>query len=151
MSIGIWAQSNDPKTESAKRRIESLPLSKTGHGKKVPFPYASRTAYKDIFTNEEINHAINSAPVKIIRIAGLHAIQHSVRGDRVEEYIKHPNLLEEGQRSPKHKGLIDLPIVVQYRGIRYIHDGHHRTTAEWALGHNKVEARFVDLDHLHQV
>jgi hypothetical protein len=131
--------------------MDSLPLAKTGHGKKVPFPYAARAAYKDDFTNQEINAAIENAPIKLIKIAGLHAIQHSIKPERAEEYIKHPNLLEPGQRSPKHKGLVDVPIVIQYQGLRFLHDGHHRTTAAWALGETKIEARYANLDALEKV
>lgn len=151
MSIAAWAHKHDPAIEMAERKVSSLPLSKTGNGKRVPFPYASRIAYKEDFTNQEINQAIENAPVKLIRIAGLHAIQHSVKDDRVNEYVKHPELVLEGQRHPRHKGLVDLPIVIQYQGMRFIHDGHHRTTAAWALGESKIEARFVNLDGMVKV
>jgi hypothetical protein len=135
----------------AERKVQALPLSKTGHGQRVPFPYAPRQAYKEDFTNQEINHAIENAPVKWIRIAGLHAIQHSIKADRVMEYIQHPDVIREGQRNPVHKGLVDLPIVIQYQGLRFIHDGHHRTTAAWALGEKNVEARYVNLDAVEKV
>jgi hypothetical protein len=151
MGLAQWAHAKDPALEMAERKVHSLPLSKTGHGVKVPFPYAARAAYKTDFSNQEINQAIEDAPVKLIRIAGLHAIQHSVKVDRVLEYIKHHELLLKGTRSPLHKGLVDLPIVIQYQGIRFIHDGHHRTTAAWALGEDNVEARYVNLDALVKV
>lgn len=133
-----------PTTERAKKRIEELPI--TPNGKRVPFPYATRNVIKLDFTNEEINAAIDAAPLKTVPIVGLHAIQHSVKGPRVDEYIDHPHVIPEGQRSPKSKTLVDVPIVIQYHHIRFLWDGNHRTVAMWARGRKEITVRYVNLD-----
>jgi hypothetical protein len=149
--LASWAHARHPGRSEAKEKIERAPLSSTAHGKVVPFPYADKEEYKKDFSNSEINQAIDSAPKRSIPIAGLHAIQHSVKADRVQEYIDHPNIVPEGQRHPVHRGVVDVPIIIQYKGKRYIHDGHHRTTGEMLLGKKDILARFVDLDSVKKV
>lgn len=144
MSLAKWARS---KTRGeAKEKLHELPISETARGKAVPFPFADKSAYKAKFSNQEINQAIASAPKKRVSLTGLHAIQHSVREERVADYIDHPDEIPEGQRHPEHRGPIDVPVVIQYDGERYIHDGHHRSTAAKLSGEKDIVARFVDLD-----
>jgi hypothetical protein len=149
--LASWAHARHPGRVEAKEKIERAPLSETTHGKAVPFPYADKSAYKNDFTNSEINQAIESAPKKAVPIAGLHAIQHSVKAEKVKEYIDHPNAIPEGQRHPTHRGVIDTPIIINYKGKRYIHDGHHRTVGEMLLGKKDIMARYVDLDTVKKV
>ena len=145
--LASWVHSRDPKVAKAKTLVENLPESPTKHGKEVPLPYMDpKQGYLKAFTSKEINEAIEKAPIKKIKIADLHAIQHSVKDHRVEEYLDHPSIIPKGTRSPKHGGLVDYPIVIQYKGIKALHDGHHRTTGEMAMGAKYIDARFVNFD-----
>lgn len=149
--LAKWVRAHDPDKDTAKKRLEKMPMAKTAHGSRVPFPYADKAAYKDKFSNQEINHAIQSAPTRKVPLSKLHAIQHSVKPDRVKEYIDHPDAVPEGQKHPTARTPTDLPIVVHSGGADYIHDGHHRATAELLMGARSIEARYVDLDALEKV
>ena len=147
MDLSSWAHSRDPKVTKAKALVERLPESPTKHGKEVPLPYKDpKEGYLNDFSSKEINGAIEKAPIKKIKIADLHAIQHSVKDYRVEEYLDHPHVIPKGARSPKHGGLVDYPIVIQHKGIKFLHDGHHRTTGAMAMGEKTIDARFVNFD-----
>lgn len=150
--LSSWARARDPKTSKAKERAKKLPESETKHGKAVPFPYTDpkKTYLKD-FTNKEINTQIESASIKRRPLKGLHAIQHSVKTPRVEEYIEHPDAIPPEQRHPSHRGKIDVPIEVKYKGVRHIHDGHHRLTALHLQGETHADMRYVDLDKVERV
>lgn len=147
VALSKWAYARDPAVGKAKLRAVAMPESPTKHGKLVPFPYkdAKQTYLKD-FSNKEINAAIESAPIRRVALKGLHAIQHSVKVQRLEDYIAHPDIIPPGQRHPSHRGKIDEPIVVQYKRVRYIHDGHHRLTAEMLKGATHDDVRFANLD-----
>jgi hypothetical protein len=121
-----------------------MPESETGKGKAVPFPYRDKGAYKASHTNKEINAAIKGASVEQVPLAGLHAIQHSVRADQVAWCIRHPRGVRGGARGP-HGGPVDLPIVVEFEGVRYIHDGHHRLVALRLEGVRSARVRLVRL------
>jgi hypothetical protein len=146
-ALSTWAYARDPKVGKAKLRAVAMPESPTKHGKLVPFPYkdAKQTYLKD-FSNKEINSAIESAPIRRVPLKGIHAIQHSVKAGCIEDYLSHPNIVPPGQRHPEHRGKVDKPIVVQYKGVRYLHDGHHRLTADHLLGKTHADVRFADLD-----
>jgi hypothetical protein len=146
-ALSKWAYARDPKVGKAKLRAVAMPESPTKHGKLVPFPYkdAKQTYLKD-FSNKEINAAIEAAPIRRISLKGLHAIQHSVTVDRLEDYIAHPDIVPPGQRHPEHRGKVDVPIVVQYKRVRYVHDGHHRLTAKLLTGETHDDVRFANLD-----
>ncbi len=107
-------------------------------------PYTDRVAYKQDFTDREINDAIRKAAIETIPIQGLRAIQHSVRPERVRQYIDNPNL-SAGEKSEAGTPA-DVPVVVQYQGNRYIHDGHHRIVAAKLLGDHAIKARLAKLD-----
>ncbi len=139
-----WAQNEDPMKDVAKRRLDLLPDSVTNHGLRVPLPFTDRVYYKQDFTDAQINNAIRQAPIKTVPIKGLRAIQHSVQRDRVRQYIDNPNLAE-GKRSDADTPA-DFPVVIQYRGDRYIHDGHHRIVADKLQGIKSAAVRLVKLD-----
>lgn len=150
-ALASWTHARSPAKQEAKDKIERAPMSSTTHGKAVPLPFADKNEYKKDFSNQEINQAIANAPKRSIPIEGIHAIQHSVKDDRVKEYIDYPHVIPEGQRHPVHRGIVDVPIVIHYKGKKYLHDGHHRTTAEMLLGKKEVLGRWVDLDNVKKV
>ena len=121
------------------------PESETGKGLAVPLPFADKAEYHQGLTNRQINHAIRAAPVEKRPIEGLHAIQHSVQRDRVEQYVEDPNLVEPGALNPKSKTPIDHPVEVERFGKRWLHDGHHRVTAEILKGKKEASFRVVRL------
>jgi hypothetical protein len=145
MSAAGWAKSRAALAR-AKRHLAALPESSTGHGAAVPFPVADRKKYRAGHDNKTVNAAIAKAPVERVPLAGLHAIQHSVKPERVLQYLEDPHQAALGQKHPRAGTPTDYPIVVQQGGERYVHDGHHRATAQWLLGKRTVEARLVDLD-----
>lgn len=108
--------------------------------------FIDRDAYEKLIGNRELNALIDAAPIRMVVIANLVAIQHTINADRVAQYILNPKLRRRGLRDPYHGGLIDLPIVIRLVGTSYIHDGHHRTVASKLLGAREERGRFVDLD-----
>ena len=150
MTLDAWVKKRDPARNEAKNKLDDLPRSVTAHGKAVPFPFADKNDYKKVFNNKVINSAIESASKKSVKLSSLHAIQHSVKDKRVTEYLDYPvdRLIPEGTRDPKHRGLIDTPIVIHFKGKKYIHDGHHRLTAEKLAGKTHSLVRYVDLDNI---
>jgi hypothetical protein len=135
----------------AEERLEKLPASKSGKGVKVPFPYVSRDAYKQDFSNSEINQFIASAPKKKVPLASLHAIQHSVQPERVKEYIKYPDIVPEDAKHPAARTPVDVPIVIHYQGVSLVHDGHHRLSALKLSGESHAMVRYIDLDAVTKV
>lgn len=149
--LAAWVHARHPSTAKASKRVQKLPESETKRGKAVPFPYKdAKKTYLADFDGKEINRAIEGASVRRVPLAGLHAIQHSVNADRVQDYIDHPDIIPKGARHPRHRGKIDHPIVVEYQGTRYIHDGHHRLTARKLAGAKDADVRFVNLDRGHK-
>lgn len=125
-------------------------LRATPGGPFIAFPYrfVDRRVYEPKFAVHHLNAAIDAAPVKDVPLASLHGIQHTVARARVAQYIENPKLARRGTRDKLHGGLVDLPIVVRFEGVNYVHDGHHRATAEFYSGGKLLECRFVDLDEL---
>lgn len=146
MSLAAWAHSKDPAVDDAKQKLAAIPMSETGHGAQVPFPFANKNEIKSKFSNREINHAIRKASVTKISLKGLHSIQHSVHPKHVEEYIDHPNLIPKGQQHASAKVPVDHPTVIEYGGKRYLWDGNHRLTAKVLLGERDADVRLVKLD-----
>lgn len=150
-ALATWVHARSPARDEAKRKLAALPLAKNGKGKAVPFPFADKQVYKKDFSNQEIKDAIASAPERTIPLDGIYSIQHSVQAPRVARYIDHPHVIPEGQRHPSHRGPIDHPIVIQYKGVRFAHDGNHRLTAAKLSGARSAVVRFVDLDRVEKV
>lgn len=144
MTTGGWAAKRAGRSD-ARARLASLPESGTGHGSAVPFPFADRKAYEDRHSTDEINAAIKAAPVERVKLSDLHAIQHSVKPERVEQYIDDPGLKPPADLHPRAGTPVDHPVVVVAGGKSYLHDGHHRCTARWCEGHDDVEARVARL------
>jgi len=143
MSLGAWAAQRQGE-KPAERLLEQMPRSETDHGAKVPLPFADRKAIKDKHSNKEINKAIAKAPVKKVQIKDLYAIQHSVKPERVREYIRNPETIP-GKRHPEAHTPTDHPVVIRQGGKSYLWDGHHRVTARILRGKTDTNARVVDL------
>jgi hypothetical protein len=143
-----WARSKDGSIAAATAKLDAMPLSETGKGVAVPFPHADKEAIKSHFSNEQIAQAIARAPTKRVALKGLRSLQHSVRPERVAEYIAHPDVVDEGARHHEHGGPIDVPIIMQFRGQRFAWDGNHRSVAAYLTGEKTIDARLVDLDSL---
>src|SRR5277367_6686128 len=96
--LGSWVTRRDPDRGNAQDKLAHLPLSETLHGKAVPFPFADKHAYKKHFSNQQINAAIESASKVDVPLDDLHAIQHSIKDDRVSEYLHYDpeKLIPEG-------------------------------------------------------
>ena len=145
-----WADSKDPKKQKtspleAHVKLAQLPDSETRKGKAVPFPFRDRSYYKGIYSNKDINHRIELAPVVEIPLKDLTSAQHSVKERLVSYYIDFPDA-KTGSVHPKSGTPTDVPVVMQKDGIRTLWDGNHRTTAAWCRGDKAIPARFVNLD-----
>lgn len=145
MSAFVFAQHRGSRTR-AEKALAKLPESVTKHGVAVPFPYADREEYKAGHTNREINKAIQRAPVVSVPLRGIYSIQHSVKSDRVKQYLEEPHLRPPAELHPKAHTPVDFPIVIQCGGKRFLHDGNHRCAAAWLSGDKQVNARLVKLD-----
>jgi hypothetical protein len=140
-----WA-SQKSGLKRAERKLAELPESETKHGAAVPWPYADRSAYKGKHTNQEINARIKKAPIVRVPLKHLHAIQHSVKPERVDQYLRDPGQKPLGAKHSKAGTPIDHPIVIKEKGRLYIHDGHHRLTADYLQGKRDADARLIDFD-----
>ena len=144
MNARAWADKRAMR-DRALVELGRLPDSETGHGAAVPFPFVDRGTYHQGLGNKEINRAIREAPVAEVPLDGLKAIQHSVKKDRVAQYIENPHIMKPGELNPESKTPIDYPVVMERDGVRYIHDGHHRLTAEKLQGKQVGKVRLVKL------
>ena len=147
MHLKSWAKSQ-PESTPEKLAIAKLgKMEATCAGKVlIPFPIRDREVYEKAFGNKTINAAIAKSPVQAVPLDGLHGIQTSVNRDEVKDFIKDPNSVPRGKMSPRHGGPIDYPVVIQYRGERLIHDGHHRLTAALLRGEKTAMVRLTKLD-----
>lgn len=148
MGLAKWVDRRGRATRSAEAALALLRATPGGPLIAFPYRFVDRRVYEPKFETRDLNAAIDAAPVASVPLASLHGIQHTVARARVEQYVRNPRLQRRGTRSPDHGGLVDLPIVVRYRGVNYVHDGHHRATADFYRGGRLLECRFVDLDAL---
>jgi hypothetical protein len=145
VSAASWA-SRRANNADAERRLSRMPVSETGRGAAVPFPFADRKVIHDRHSNREINEAISASGIRRVRLDSLHAIQHSVKPDRVDQYIRDPALRPPGDLHDRAHTPVDHPVVIRQDGKNYLWDGHHRATAKKLRGDKDVDARFVDFD-----
>jgi hypothetical protein len=130
----------------AERRLAALPTSETGHGAAVPWPYVDRKEVHSSHSNEQINARIADAPVEDVPLDSLHAIQHSVKPARVEQYVRDPAMKPPGELHDKARTPTDHPVVIKQGGKNILWDGHHRSTASYLRGDKTIRARVVDFD-----
>jgi hypothetical protein len=141
-----WASKNDPRVARAKATLATVPVASSKHGASLPWEFVDREAYKENHDDAEINAAIKKAPIVEVRLDELHSIQHSVKAPKVAYYLDHQDMPKAGTLHPKAGTPIDLPVIIEQDGIKYIHDGHHRLMAQWLLGESRAEVRLVDFD-----
>jgi hypothetical protein len=147
VKLGSWADSSSRAGRSVEQAISLLRAIPGGPKISNPIRYAGQSPIQADHSNEEINALIARAPIRKVAISSLvTGQQHSVKRNRVESYIRKPNLIPEGAHSSVHGGPIDRPIVIEYLGKRWLWDGHHRVMAETLLGARLVAVRYVDLD-----
>jgi hypothetical protein len=153
VSLAEWAKrQTDPSIKTALAKLWALP--EVEHGVEPPFAVGNKGTYHQGHMGPDgktrhLSKEIRSAPVIQITMAGLRTIQHSVNPQRVEQYLRDPDMRpaqNRGKTSDGHGGPVDYPIVVQQGGVRYIHDGHHRLTADKLKGDTYAWVRFVNLD-----
>lgn len=116
-----------------------------GHRVEVPWPFRDKLTYRAHLEPGTIRNLIPDASIETVALHGLYAIQHTVGLDRLAHYALEPKLAE-GRTHESIGTPTDLPIVVQFRGRRYIHDGHHRMTMAWHAGCGSAKVRLIDLD-----
>lgn len=141
-----WLDRTSRATRSPQQALALLRSWPGGPNVATPLRFVDRKVYEDRIGNRELNALIDAAPVEQVPVASLVAIQHTINAERVAQYVQKINLRRRGTRDPRHGGLIDLPIVVRIGGTNYLHDGHHRVTADKLLGARLVTVRYVDLD-----
>lgn len=144
MSAALWAETKAQRVR-AERALARLPLSETGNGAQVPFPFVDRKGIKGAFTNAQINAAIRKASVERVPLEGLKSIQHSVKPARVRQYLANPAMRPPGDENAASRTPVDHPIVIEHAGERLLWDGNHRTTAAYLTGAKDIEARLVKL------
>ena len=147
MSLASWSKETSS-TMQAQHRLESMPHERHGVRPPSPLVVGDKDAYHAACAKAgypgHLAEQIKVAPVQGVSLKGVRTIQRSVNPERVLHFLRHPGQL--GHARNGHWGPVDLPIIVQAGGQRWIHDGHHRATAAILRGESGVRARFVDLD-----
>jgi len=150
VSLSAWATPAEGSLPEALARLRELPRAEHGLRPPPPLVVGSKDAYHAACVRAgypgHLAPEIKAAPIVAVDVRGLHTIQRSVKEDRVAQYLRDPGLTPKNAVSEKHGGPVGYPIVVQAGGVRYLHDGHHRTVAEVLRGGTQIRARFVDLD-----
>jgi hypothetical protein len=112
-----------------------------------PFTQVQRAEYLALVKEHgSIAKRTHDAPIALVNLHDLHAIQDSVNRERLSQHMSDPKMVPEGSRAAGHGGLVDRPVVVRKGGKMFIHDGHHRLTAALLRGQSTAKVRFVDLD-----
>ena len=85
-----------------------------------------------------------SAPLVRVPLSQLYATQSDVERASTAFHIEHPQIVP---RDKIFRGApADKPVVVRYRGMLHIIDGHHRLEGLRLKGKRYARVRFVDLD-----
>lgn len=108
-----------------------------------PLRWANKSAYESRHSNKEINAGIKAAPIESVPINQLTGIQPGVVKVRVEEFIENPDAVPPGTKHERAGTPVDLPVVIEDNGKKYLHDGHHRTAASVIRGLTRIRARVV--------
>jgi hypothetical protein len=111
----------------------------------IPLRYLDPAGIRAAFSEARIQELIKAAPVETVSFAGMRTIQHTVKAGRAESYVRKPDLIPPGSKSPGGWP-VDLPIVMRWKGELVLWDGNHRTTATILSGDSRGRARVVDLD-----
>lgn len=147
MSLASWSKASSS-TTSALHRLESLPPVKHGVTPPSPLVVGDKDRYHEACVRAgypgHLAPEIKDAPIQSVPLTGVRTIQRSVNPERVLQYLRDPSTKPVARNG--HNGPVDVPIVVQAGGVRWLHDGHHRCAAAILRGEPSVRARFVDLD-----
>lgn len=137
-----WASSADDPT----KKIGSLLPGEVEGTSRHPFPVVDRAEYLAMIQGfGSIAARTHGAPIALIDISDLTAIQSTVNRERLVAHLQDPRM-NDGKRASGHGGLIDRPVVVKVGGRFFVHDGTHRTLAAHLRGQTSIKARLVDLD-----
>lgn len=143
-----WARPTEELTPQ--ERASRLAPGMSAGTSKVPFPVVDRDAYLAMTKAAgSIAAKTHAAPIALVNLSDLHAIQHTINDERLGQHLESPDLVAPGTRGSGHGGLVDKPVVVRKDGQLYIHDGHHRLTAAKLRGQDTAKVRLVDLDGEH--
>ncbi len=141
--VRAWAgMEQRPATE----RLDLLPPDGSDGAAVHPFQQIERESYLAAIKGAGIARRSQTAPIALVNLSSLIAIQGSVNRERVGHHLQDPKLYAPGARAPGHGMLVDRPVVVRKNGQMFIHDGHHRLTAQHLRGLTTAKVRFVDLD-----
>lgn len=147
VTVKDWAKEDLTPSDRARRLPPGEKLGTT----KVPFPVTDRDAYlKQVHARGSVSEATHGAPIALVNLKDLHAIQHTVNDERLVQHLEDPHLIKPGTLGSGHGGLIDKPVVVRLNGDLYIHDGHHRLTAAAIRDQKTAKVRLVDFDGEHK-
>lgn len=138
-----WAQNEFAPPE---QRADYLQPGEVDGTAKHAFPVADRSSYLQAIKGQNIAAKSLHAPIALVRLDQLVAIQGSINRERLGQHLANPKMNPEGTRAPGHGMLIDRPVVVKVGGSFYIHDGHHRLTAQALRGLSTAKVRLIDLD-----
>jgi hypothetical protein len=138
-----WAQNEFAPPE---QRAEYLQHGEVDGTAKHEFPVTDRAFYLSQIKGTNIAAKSLQAPIALVRLDQLQAIQNTINRERLGQHLANPKMNAEGTRAPGHGMLIDRPVVVKVGGTFYIHDGHHRLTAQALRGLSTAKVRLIDLD-----
>ncbi len=145
--VRAWASAPPaPTGPTTEDRIKELAQGEKPGSAKHPFRTIDRESYLGAVRGSGIARLSQNAPIALVNLRDLVAIQGSVNAERVGHHLEDPALYQPGARAPGHGMLVDRPVVVRKNGMLFIHDGHHRLTARHLSGHETAKVRFVDLD-----
>lgn len=138
-----WA--SEPETPADRHR--RMPPGSRPGTTRVPFPVIDRAQYlAEVERYGKVAPRTHGAPVALVNLADLHAIQDDVNDERIGQHLENPLMYAPGTRASGHGGLIDKPVVVKLGGRLILHDGHHRATSAHLRGQQTMKVRLVDLD-----
>lgn len=141
-SVRAWASG----PETTAERLSRLENGESFGTAKHPFRTIERESYLRSVRGAGIARLSHHAPIALVNLSDLVAIQGTVNPERVGHHLDEPRLYQQGTRAPGHGMLVDRPVVVRKNGMLFIHDGHHRLTAAHLRGATSAKVRLVDLD-----
>lgn len=141
--LRAWAAQEFAPPES---RLDMLPPDGADGSVKHPFRTIERESYLASIKGSGIARRSQTAPIALVNMSDLIAIQGTVNRERVGHHLDDPYLYAPGAKSQNSGMLVDRPVVVRKNGMLLIHDGHHRLTAHHLRGIATAKVRFIDLD-----